>query len=342
MPKVELHMHLDGSLSPETIKKLAMEQKYEPLMNKSVEEIADRAVVKTSRQTLAEVLEAFGTVYPLLHTEEALEEISYEYMQSAHRQNVIYAELRFAPALQATSEFPMSEVVESVVKGLERGEFDFGIQWGIIICFLRHMTVEQNEEMLEAALEYKEQGVVGVDLAGDEALFPLTKFRDLFVRAKREGLFTTVHAGEAPGSRDLETALEIGVDRVGHATLVREDPLLFQEFVARRIPIEVNLTSNLRTGAVSSYSEHPAREWFVTGIPISVSTDDPGVFDIDLPHEYRIMVNQLGFTPDDLVSVQLGSIESAFLTREKKTALRDRFLFEMEELRHKLPMSFRP
>lgn len=336
MPKVELHMHLDGSLSPETIQKLASDQLYKPLMNKSIAEIADRAVVRTSRRTLTEVLEAFKTVYPLLRSEEALEEISYEYMKSARRQNVIYAEVRFAPALQASAEFPMGEVVESVVRGLKMGEKDFGIEWGIIICLLRHMTVEQNEEMLEAALEYKEQGVVGIDLAGDEALFPLSKFRDLFIRAKREGLFTTVHAGESPGSRDLETALEIGVDRVGHATLVREDSILFQEFVARRIPIEVNLTSNLRTGAVSAYPEHPAREWFAAGIPISVSTDDPGVFDIDLPHEYRIMVNQLGFTPDDLVSVQLGSIESAFLTREKKTDLRERFLLEINELRKKL------
>jgi len=338
MPKVELHMHLDGSLSPETIQKLASDQQYEPLMNKSIEEIADLAVVSTSRRTLAEVLEVFRTVYPLLHSEEALEEISYEYMKSAHRQKVIYAEVRFAPALQATAEFPMGEVVESVVKGLKRGEHDFGIQWGIIICLLRHMTIEQNEEMLEAALKYKEHGVVGIDLAGDETLFPLTRFRGRFARARLEGLFTTVHAGEASGSRDLETALEIGVDRVGHATLVREDPLLFQEFVERRIPIEVNLTSNLRTGAVSSYSEHPAREWFAAGVPISVSTDDPGVFDIDLPHEYRIMVNQLGFTPDDLVSVQLSSIECAFLTPEKKAALRDRFLTEIKELRKKLQL----
>jgi len=329
-------MHLDGSISPKTIKELASDQGYEPLMNKSPEEIADEAVVKTSRESLAEVLEAFRTIYPLLHSTEALEAISYEYMKSAHHQNIIYAELRFAPALQATGEFSMDEVVESVINGLNRGEIDFGIEWGIIICLLRHMTLEQNEEMLEAALKYKERGVVGIDLAGDESLFPLSKFKALYIRAKKQGLFTTAHAGETPGSRDLETALEIGIDRVGHATLIREDSILYQQFVTRKIPIEVNLTSNLRTGAVRSYLEHPVRKWFLAGIPISVSTDDPGVFGIDLPHEYRIMVDRMGFTPDDLVSIQLSSIESAFLTQENKKALRDRFLLEIKELKQKL------
>ena len=177
---------------------------------------------------------------------------------------------------------------------------------------------------------FRSLGVVGIDLAGDEAAAPLSDFKEMFARAKDRGLRTTAHAGEAPGSHDLATALELGVDRLGHATLLAQDPELLKRVAAQGIPIEVNLTSNLRTGAVRDLKDHPIKDWYQAGIPVSVSTDDPGVFGIDLNHEYGILSRTLHFSAEDLLNVSFQGIDSLFLPAREKEELKARFETELK------------
>ena len=328
MPKVEVHLHLDGSLSPKTIRELAREQGYAPLSGKSEAEIAKLAVVDKPLASLSEVLAAFTTVYPLLHTPRAVERMSYEAAMSEARHNVRYLEVRFAPALNAGEDFSMEQALKAALKGLARAERRSGVKTGVILCLLRPFALvsrEQNEETVALAIRYKDRGVVAVDLAGDEAAQPLSDFRGLFAKAKAAGLRLTVHAGETPRSRDLETALDIGVDRVGHATLLASQPRLLREFQRRRIPIEVNLTSNLRTAAVKDLSGHPVRQWYAAGIPVALSTDDPGVFGIDLDHEYRLLARTLHFPVTDLLAVSFEGIDALFVPEARKGELRARF-----------------
>lgn len=339
MPKAELHLHLDGALSPETIKRLATEQNYAPLKDKTTAEIAALSVVSSARPTLAKVLDAFGVVYPLLRDASAVETAAYEAVKTASLSNVRRLEVRFAPALQATGTFSSEDALRAALKGLERGRADFAIGYGVIICLIRpeaFVDMARNEEMLVLALKYIGRGVVGVDLAGNEAAAPLALYAPLLRRAKAGGLGVTVHAGEVPDSKDLETALELGVDRLGHATLLGSRPKILKEVVARGIPVEVNLTSNLRTSAVKSLDVHPAKEWRKLGIPLAVSTDDPGVFAVDLNHEYRLMHSGLGFGPAALITASLQAVDALFLPAPEKAALRAVFEAELLALLERL------
>lgn len=249
----------------------------------------------------------------------------------AARSGALYAEIRFAPALQAKPGFSAEQALQAALDGLK----DAPIGTGVILCLLRPPSLlsrKANEETLELALAYKERGVVGVDVAGDEAAQPLSDFADLLKRAKAGGLRLTAHAGESPDSRDLETALDLGVDRVGHATLLAKKTHLVKEFAARRLPIEVNLTSNLRCSEVASIAEHPARAWRDAGIPLALSTDDPGVFGIDLNHEYGLLSSALGFAPNDIIDAAFDSVDALFLPEPNKSALRQRFTSEIPRL----------
>jgi adenosine deaminase len=334
LPKIETHLHLDGALSPKTIAELAREQGYEPLMSRSEAEITALTVVDTPREDLATVLEAFFTIYPLLHTPEALETVAYELIAAAHEQNIRYVEVRFAPVLQAVPEqgFTIEAVLEAVIEGLERGRRDFGVESAVIVCLFRPLPVDVNAAMLDAAIAFADRGVVGIDLAGDEAEVPLAKFAELFRRAGDAGLFRTVHAGEVAGSGDLALAVELGVDRIGHAKHIEAEPALFEEVLRRGIGLEVNLTSNHRTGAIATLAEHPAKRWFDAGAAISVSTDDPGVFGITLTGEYLLLIRELGFSVGDLIELQRRTIGTSFMPEADKRRLEARMLADIEAL----------
>ena len=328
LPKAELHVHLDGALSPATISRLAKEQGYAPLKDKTVEEIAALSVVSKARPSLAKVLEAFGVVYPLLRRADAVETAAYELVRSASTSNVRWLEARFAPELQAAPGFSAEDALRAALRGLARGRVDFGVKYGVILCLLRPdglQSMEKNEATLRLALLYKDAGVVGVDLAGDESAAPLSRYAPLLRRAKDAGLGVTAHAGEVPGSQDVAAALALGADRLGHATLLSKDPASLALVRARRVPLEVNLTSNLRTSAVRSLRRHPARGWRALGIPLAVSTDDPGVFGVTLDGEYALLASQLGFKPRDLIAVALDAADAAFLPPAERKALRAEF-----------------
>lgn len=329
LPKVETHLHLDGALSPETVLRLARMTGDSPLRDLSVEDIRRRVVVDQPRATLAAVLDAFHAYYPLLRSAAALELSAYELARECARQNILHAEVRFAPALQRTADFSMDAVLDAVLRGLERGRTDFGVSTGVILCLLRPFAVvprEANEEMAALAVERAGRGVVGLDVAdagpGDERL---AEYGPWLRRARAAGLGLTAHAGESPRGGEIEDALAIGVDRIGHGIILRERPDLVKELIRRGTVVEVNPTSNLRTGAVSSYAAHPVRAWRDAGLTVALSTDDPGVFGIDLAHEYEALSREAGFTAEDLLEVSWNGLGSLFLPEDRRAALAERF-----------------
>ncbi|MBI2386813.1 MAG: adenosine deaminase [Elusimicrobia bacterium] len=329
LPKVETHLHLDGALSPETVRRLADAAPGSPLRGLSAEEIRAKVVVDQPRASLGEVLDAFHAYYPLLRTAEAVELSAYEMLRDCARQNILHVEARFAPSLQRTAEFPMEEVLSAALRGLARGEKDFGVSSGVIICLLRPFSVvdrEANEDMAELAVRHAGRGVVGLDVAdagpGDERL---SEYGGWLRRGRAAGLGLTAHAGESPRGGEIEDALEIGVDRIGHGIILRERPDLLRELVRRGIVVEVNPTSNLRTGAVASYREHPVRAWKDAGLLTTLSTDDPGVFGIDLAHEYEALSRDAGFSAEELLELSWNGIWSLFLPEARRRGLAARF-----------------
>lgn len=329
LPKVENHLHLDGALSPATVKVLADALPDSPLRGLSLEEIRRKVVVDKPRAALAEVLAAFGAFYPLLKSGGAVELAAYEVAREAARQGVLYHELRFAPVLQEAPGFSARQALEAALRGVARGQEDFGVGAGIIICLLRPFSVvsrAQNEEMAALAIDLAGRGVVGLDVAdagsGDE---PLSSYARWLGAGRAAGLGLTAHAGEAPRDGELEAALAIGVHRIGHGVRLRDRPDLVKAVRSAGIAIEANLTSNVRTGAVASYAEHPVRAWFDAGLKVTLSTDDPGVFGVDLTHEYRVMNRELGFAPRQLVQIARAGIESLFLSKTAKAAIATEF-----------------
>ncbi len=329
LPKVETHLHLDGSLSPETVLRLARSTPDSPLRGLSVEEIRRQVVVDQPRASLAAVLEAFHAFYPLLRSAQALELSAYELMRDCARQNILHAEVRFAPWLQRAEGFAMDAALDAVLRGLERGGRDFGVGSGVILCLLRPFAAvdrEANEAMTALAVDYAGRGVVGLDVAdagpGNQAL---ADYGTWLRRGRAAGLGLTAHAGESPRGGEIEDALDIGVDRIGHGIILRERPDLLKELVRRGVVVEVNPTSNLRTGAVSSYREHPARAWKDAGLKMTLSTDDPGVFGIDLAHEYEALSREAGFTAEELLDMTWDGIWALFLPETRRAALAARF-----------------
>lgn len=328
LPKVETHLHLDGALSPETVSRLAG-LTDSPLRGLGLEEIRRRVVVDQPRASLGAVLDAFHAYYPLLRSAPALELSAYELARDCARQNILHAEVRFAPALQRAEDFPLAAVLDAVLRGLERGRADFDVSSGVIICLLRPFAAvsrEDNEAMAALAAAYAGRGVVGLDVAdagpGDQ---PLSDYAAWLRRGRAAGLGLTAHAGESPRGGEIEDALDIGVDRIGHGIILRERPDLLKELIRRGVVVEVNPTSNLRTGAVASYREHPVRAWKDAGLKTTLSTDDPGVFGIDLAHEYEALSREAGFTAEELVEMTWNGIWALFLPEAEREALAARF-----------------
>lgn len=329
LPKVENHLHLDGALSPATVRVLADTVPGSPLAGLSLEEIRRKVVVDKPRAALAEVLAAFDAYYPLLKSGAAVELAAYEAAREAARQGVLYHELRFAPVLQEAPGFTSRQALEAALRGAARGQEDFGVGAGFILCLLRPFSVvskEKNEEMAALAIDLAGRGVVGLDVAdagaGDE---PLSSYSRWLGAGRAAGLGLTAHAGEAPRDGEIEAALDIGVNRIGHGVRLRDRPDLVKAVRSAGIAIEANLTSNIRTGAVSSYAEHPIRPWFDAGLKVTLSTDDPGVFGVDLTHEYRVLARELGFAPRQLVQVARAGVESLFLSAKARKALEAEF-----------------
>jgi adenosine deaminase len=329
MPKVETHLHLDGALSPETVRRLADAVPGSPLRGLSPAEIRRRVVVDKPRAALAEVLAAFDAFYPLLRSAAAVELSAYELLRDAARQNVLHAEVRFAPVLQAAPGFAAADALDAALRGLARGRADFDVGSGVIVCLLRPFSAvsrDKNAAMADLAVAYAGRGVVGLDVAdagaGDEAL---SAYGAWLRRGRAAGLGLTAHAGEAPRGRELEDALDLGVDRIGHGVRLRDQPDLLAEVVRRRIVLEVNLTSNLRTGAVAAYKDHPLRAWRDAGARATLSTDDPGVFGADLTHEYHVAARELGFGAEDLLDSAWTGLDGLFLPEPERRALAARF-----------------
>lgn len=341
LPKTDLHCHLDGSVRPETLLELAKRFKVK-LPADTVEGLLPHVRVAPSCGSLKEFLDLFEVIYPVLRQPEAVERIAYELVEDCAAENIRHVEARLAPELQATSSFSSVQVLEAVQRGLRRGLKDFGTTSSIIVCMLRAHSPAQNRRAFEALKKtfrkdasLADPSVVGLDLAGDEAAIPLGPSAALYEEALALGFGTTCHAGETGGG-DLDALFELGVGRIGHGVKLAERPDLMRLAAARRVPVEVNLTSNVFTKSVPALRDHPAPKFRAAGVPFTLNTDDRGMMGIDLTHEYGQAL-ELGFTLADLCALSLESVDFLFLPAPARAALKTRFARELAELRAGAP-----
>ncbi|WP_166239678.1 adenosine deaminase [Paenibacillus turpanensis] len=325
LPKVDLHLHLDGSLRTETILDLAAQQGL-PLPVNTLEELAPYVQVGEDCRSLSEYLSKFHFTTKFLQTEEALERAAYEIVEQSAEHNCGYIEVRFAPQLHREQGLSAEAAIQHVLNGLQRGEREFGVvSRAIAICMRNHSTKE-NIEVVEAASQFAGLGLAAVDLAGDEAAYPPHLFREVFARCGRKGLHVTIHAGEAGGADHIDEALHgLGASRIGHGVRLHENPALMNRVIERQVPLEMCPISNLQTKSVPDWDRYPIRDYFDKGIKVTVNTDNPGVSGTNITKEYGILCERFGFSIQELAMIAWNGLDAAFLDDSDKIQLKRKF-----------------
>ncbi len=324
LPKAELHVHLDGSLRPETLFELGRERRVE-IPAYDVEALADYMLVSDAT-SLEEYLERFDVTLSVLQDAEALERTAYELAVDHADENVRYVEVRFCPLLNTRGGLSVDQVLGAVLKGLRRAETDADVTARVIVCALRTLDPMSSVEMAELAAAYRDRGVCGFDLAGAESGFPVAEHAEAFRLAHDAGVPTTIHAGEGFGPASIRQAVELGhARRIGHGTRLHEDRELVAELRERRIPLEICLTSNVQTGVAASVATHPAGRYLHAGLPITLCTDNRLMSGVTLTDEFRNAEEELGLSWMELSSVARMGFEHAFAEEEVKSELLRRF-----------------
>ncbi|HUK35328.1 MAG TPA: adenosine deaminase [Vicinamibacterales bacterium] len=334
LPKVLLHDHLDGGLRPTTIVELARDQRYPDLPTADAGELAAWFQRGAKRGSLPLFLEGFVHTCGVMQTADALERVAYEMLGDMHEDGVVYVETRFAPLLHTHKGLHSDEVLTAVLKGLERGHRDFGVEYGVILCAMRNM--QRSLEIAELAVDFRERGVVGFDLAGEEGGFPPKKHIEAFHYIQRENFNITIHAGEAFGKESIWQAIQwCGAHRVGHATrliedigLDRHDPTqivkmgyLAQYILDKRIPLEICLSSNVDTGAIDSIEHHPFGMYYRYGFRVTLNTDDRLMSDTTMTQEFAVANRVFNFGVQDFEKITINAMKSAFLPHKRRLQL---------------------
>ena len=329
LPKAELHVHLDAVIRPTTMVELARAAKF--ALPTTDPEALRRFMLVADGTSLEAYLQRFDQTIPLLQTPESIERVAYEAVEDAARDNIRYLEMRYCPLLSTKRGLPLQDALDAEWRGLGRGERDFGVVTRIINCSLRHYDPGVSIEMAELSVSNRHRGVVGFDLAGGESGRPPAVHRAAFDIAQDGLIGITVHAGEAAGPESIrEALLRCHADRIGHGTRLFEDPALMAYVRDRQIPIEVNLTSNVKTGAVGSLRDHPVKAYFEAGIPVTLCTDGWLMAGATLSDEYCLAYDVLGFTRADIDRMILAGFEAAFLPWPERRALVSRIRDELE------------
>jgi len=318
IPKVELHCHLDGSITLGAYKKLlGMHHKELP----DEETIKRQLHAPDKCENLAAYLSIFDHILKFLQTEQSLVLAAYSLIQSAAEDNVAYIEVRFAPELHCQNGLTNEQAVSAVLKGLENGERDFGVKSRAILCMMRHNGVKQNTRTLESALNLRQYGVAAIDIAGDENI-PIGENAALFKKAAEKGMAFTIHAGECGSFKNVIEAVELGASRIGHGIAVIKDKEALQLCIDRNVMLEVCPTSNVQTNIVETFSAHPFEKLYQSGVLVSVSTDNRTVSNVTLEQEWRTVQKHFPAVDDKTVmDINIKSAEAAFLTKDEKESL---------------------
>jgi adenosine deaminase len=323
LPKVLLHEHLDGVLRPQSVIDLARSAKYSELPTSDPAALAEWFHQGANKGSLAKYLEGFAHTIAVMQTEEALERVAYEQAEDLSQDGVVYFETRFAPVFHTRKGLTHQQVVSAVLKGLERGRKDFGVSSGLIICAMRNMDVSL--EMAELAVDFRERGVVGFDLAGEEGGYPPKKHVDAFHYIQRENFNITIHAGEGYGKESIWQAIQYcGAHRIGHGTRLIDDIAiaqgkavklgdLAQYVLDKRIPLEICLISNVHTGATPSLAEHPFKIFYQEKFRVTLNTDNRLMSDTTMTREFEAAAETFGLGLEDFEKITINAMKSAFL-----------------------------
>lgn len=315
IPKILLHLHLDGAIDIDDAFKWVKEDGIKI----SKKDLLRELQVDEECHSLNDYLKKFDLPCKLLQTCERLEITSYHLFQKLAKLNVVYAEVRFAPLKHLEKGLTLDDVVISVINGFNKANVESGIMGGIILSLMRGEEYEKNKKVVDVAKKYLGKGVVGIDLAGAEALYPTKDYVKLFSYAKTLEIPFTIHAGEAAGVESIKAALDIGAKRIGHGVKVIDDEALMERVIKENILLEVCVTSNYQTEAIKR--RHPIEKLYRKGVKISINTDNDTVSGIDINREYARILQETKMDIEDLIKCNINSIPFIFADDKTKNKL---------------------
>lgn len=314
VPKVELHLHMDTSLQ------YAGAVQLNPALTREEYQRDFAAPIKCTN--LAEFLKGVPRILELLQTERGLQVLVADMFRQLAEDNIIYAEVRFAPFLHTEKELSARDVVGIVEAEVDKVSRDSGIESRIILCSLRHFSAEQSMTTAQLADEFKGSRVVAFDLAGDEAGYPLKIHLEAFRFAKDRGIALTSHAGEAAGAASVwETLREIKPDRIGHGVRSIEDPALVEYLKQEQIHLEMCPTCNVQIDVFPTLAEHPIDDLYRRGLSLGISTDNRTLTPVTLTQEYEQLAATFGWGNDEFLACNAYAINAAFVPQDVKDAL---------------------
>jgi len=330
LPKVEQHVHIVGSTSPETL--LWLVEKgglVKPF--RTVEDVRGFFQYRD----FPHFISVYTTVLECIKDEAQFERITYEMLEDDARCNVRYVEASFSAPDHVRRGLDYGKMLDAINRGISKAHSAFGIECNIRVDLVRNYGPEMGIQVLDW-IEGKNDNVISIDIGGSEERFPPKPFAPVYRRAKRMGLHLVAHAGEAAGAECIWDAVRLlSVERVGHAVAAAAEPNLMEHLREHEIAIEACPVSNVRTGVVSSLDTHPIRTFFEKGLSVSVSTDDPSMFGTDMNNEYLQLHRRLGFSVSELFRLSLNAVESSFLDEEQKVSMRESFFKDFQRLLEK-------
>jgi aminodeoxyfutalosine deaminase len=326
LPKAELHLHLEGSLDPATLAELSRRNNTPlPTENNRYDTTGSGDLLSEndvrrlySYQDFTGFLMAFKAATERLRTPEDYELVTYRLMQKLKQQNAVHAEVYVSVGVVRWRGQEFEPLFEGMERGRERGLRDFGISLLWIFDAVRHFGPDAAADVFDLAAQLRDRNVAGIGIGGDEQRGPAEWFLDLFKKAADHGLRLTAHAGETGGPESVWAALNIGAERIGHGLAIARDPELTEVLAEKQVPIEVCISSNLRTKLCASVREHPIKRFFESGLMVTLNTDDPAMFQTSLCKEYELAQQEFGFSDDHLRELARNSFEASFLPVEKK------------------------
>ena len=314
LPKIELHIHLDCSLSYETVKRLRPDT--------TIDDFNNNFKASKSCSSLKQYIKCADNAISLMQSKESLELVMEDFFNQLIEDNVIYCEIRFAPLLHTEEGLNSREVLNIICNSMNILSKESGVITGLILCTLRHYSKEQSMETVKLVEEFKGKGVLGFDIAADEAGYPLDNHIDAFKYAVQNDINCTAHAGEAKGPESIwETIDKLKVKRIGHGVKCIKDPKLVKVLSENNYHLEVCVSSNIKTKTFNKIEDHPITQINKSSISMSINTDGRTISDTDLTNEYELISKKFGWSIEEFKKCNLEAIKHAFISDEIKTLL---------------------
>ena len=314
MPKVELHLHLEGAFTFEFLFSLINKYGGDPSIQ-CIEDIEKKFIFKD----FPNFIDIWFWKNQFFRAPEDFEASTYFTLQNLHRQNVIYAEVFYSPWDFVQFGLSVEAITEATLSGIHRAKKDFGIKCQLIADLCRDYGAETAIDRFKQIIPYRDQGLIGIGLGGSEQKFPPEPFAAVFRLAARKDFHRVAHAGEAAGPESVWGAIKkLGVERIGHGVRAIEDQTLVEFLKEKQIPLEVCVTSNLKTAVFPSLEIHPIKQFFERGLLVTINSDDPAMFGATIRDEFIFLYEKLDFTPESIKELSINSVNASFLPDSEK------------------------